>query len=103
MLCSWIQVGGFLPNLRERHGGSCWGWVCSPFSLFIWGSIPLYIPTPVFLFPFIFQGLVLLKRVSSLQEEAHKLEVEAQHLETEGLGKMEELWQAQRWRIFMGF
>ena len=24
MLHSWMQVGGLLPNLRERHGGSCW-------------------------------------------------------------------------------
>ena len=50
---------------------------------------PLYIPTPVFLFPFIFQGLDLLKKASSLREEAHRLEVEAQCLETEGLEKME--------------
>ena len=56
---------------------------------FICLSIPLYIPTPVFLFPFIFQGLVLLKRANFLWEEDHKLEVEAQCLETEGLRKME--------------
>ena len=65
------------------------GFALFSLSFFIWLSIPLYIPTPVFLFPFIFQGLVLLKRASSLWEEAHKIEMEAQHLETEGLGKME--------------
>ena len=53
----------------------------------MWFSTSLYIPTPVF--SFIFQGLDLLKRAGSLREEAHRLEVEAQHLETEGLGKME--------------
>ena len=42
---------------------------------------------PVF---FIFQGLDLLKRVGSLWEEAHKLEMEAQHLKVEGLEKIEE-------------
>ena len=52
-------------------------------------SISLHIPTPVFLFPFIFQGLDLMKRASSLQEEACRLEVGVQCLETEGLGKME--------------
>ena len=36
-----------------------------------------------------FQGLDLSKRASSLKEEAHQLEVEAQHLEAEGLGKVE--------------
>ena len=82
-----MQLGGFLPDLRERHKGFCWRWVYSLFS--IWLSIPLYIPTPVFLFPFIFKGLVLLKRASSLWEEAHKLEVEAQCLETEGLEMIE--------------
>ena len=64
MLHSWMQVGGFLPDLGERHGGFCWRWVCCLF--FIWLSIPLYICTLVFLFPFIFQGLFLLKRASSL-------------------------------------
>ena len=36
-----------------------------------------------------FQGLGLLKRVSSLKEEAHQLEEKAQHLQMEGLEKVE--------------
>ena len=90
MLHSWMQGGFPAQPEGEAWGSSCWKWVCSLFSLFfIWLSIPLYIPIPVFLFPFIFQGYVLLKRTSYLQEEAHKLDMEARHLDTEGLGKME--------------
>ena len=37
----------------------------------------------------LFQGLGMLKRVSSLKEDAHWLEEEAQCLDTEGLGKVE--------------
>ena len=44
--------------------------------------------TSLFLY-FFFQGLGLLKRVSSLKEEACQLEEEAQCLETEGLAKVE--------------
>ena len=82
--CKWgfpAQPEGEVQGLLLEVG------LLSPF--FIWLSIPLYILTPVFLFPFIFQGWVLLKRTSSLWEEACRIEVEAQHLETEGLGKME--------------
>ena len=84
-----LDANGGFPAIPE---GEAWGLLLevgllSPF--FIWLSIPLYILTPVFLFPFIFQGLVLLKRASSLWKEAYRIEVEAQHLETEGLGKME--------------
>ena len=54
----------------------------------MWLSTSLYIHTPVF--SFIFQGLDPLKRTGSLREEAHRLEMEMQCLETEELGKMEE-------------
>ena len=52
---------------------------CSPFN-------------PHFTSPFLcflFQGLGMLKRASSLKEEAHGLEEEAQQLQTKGLGKIE--------------
>ena len=66
--------------------GEAWGLLLelgllSPFS-FLYG----------FLFPFIFLPLYfssLFSFRSSLQEEAYRIEVEAQHLETQGLGKME--------------
>ena len=39
----------------------------------------------------------------TLWDEVHKLEMEAQHLESEGLEKMEmHQWQAQRQRVSMG-
>ena len=46
-------------------------------------------PPPVSPFIFSFIGAEFLQQASSLHEEAHKLESEAQCLETEGLEKME--------------
>ena len=56
---------------------------------FLFQLLFLYFPfyTSIFVLPF--QGLGMLKRVSSLKEEACRLEEEAQHLEMEGLGKVE--------------
>ena len=68
---------------------------CCPYGFLF----PLYIP--VFLFPIIFQGLDLLKRASSLREEACRLKAEAQHLETKGLGKMEVVVAGLRGRRFL--
>ena len=84
--------GGLPAHLEEE----AWGLLLEvslfsslPLFLPMWLSTSLYIPTPVFFF--IFQGLDLLKRVGSLWEDAHKLEMEAQCLEAEGLEKMEAL------------
>ena len=84
-------------------GASVRGDLLSSLSLLLlmWLSTSLFFPTPVF--SFIFQGLDLLKRAGSLRKKAHRLEIEAQHLETEALGKMEAKWQVQRWRVSMGF
>ena len=89
ILCSWVQVGGFPANPEEE----AWGLLLEvsllsslSLLLLVWLSTSLYIPTPVF--SFIFQGLDLLKRAGSMREEAHRLEMEAQCLETEGLEKM---------------
>ena len=70
--------------MRAIVGG---GFTLLSLFLLMWISTSLYICTPVF--SVIFQGLDLLKRAGSLWEEAHRLEVEAQHLENEALGKME--------------
>ena len=117
LVCRWVwewrrskggkQMGGRARDSMELEGGGGitsvrWGGgtkitLRSRFSLLAWHlyGIPsqlfflyflFYISIPVFLF---FQGLGLLKRVSSLKEEAHQLEEEAQHLEMEGLGKVE--------------
>ena len=86
------------PQIKGRRTLICFTVGCK------WGvPLFLFIFYPVFLFPFIFQGLVLLKRASSLQEEAHRIEVEAQHLETEGLGKMEAAVAGSEAEGFMGF
>ena len=48
------------------------------------------------------QGLDLLKWASSLHEEACRLEMEAQHLEMEGLAKMEAAVAGSEVEGFMG-
>ena len=82
--CKW---GGFPAHPEEE----AWGLLLevsllSSLSLFLpmWLSTSPYIPTPIF--SFIFQGLDLLERAGTLREEAHRLEMEVQHLET-GIGK----------------
>ena len=55
------------------------GFPCGFLLLFTF--LPLYF--------FIYKGLDLLKKVGALQEEAQKLDMEAEHLEACGLEKME--------------
>ena len=83
--------GGLPAQLEEE----AWGLLLevSLFSslpvFFLCGFLLLFTFLPKYFFTF--QGLDLLKRVGALWEEAQKLEMEAQHLEAEGLEKMEAL------------
>ena len=65
-----------------------------PCGFLLFTFLPLYF--------FIFQGLDLLKRAGSLWEEDHKLEMETQHLEAEGLEKMEALMAGSEAEGFYG-
>ena len=57
------------------------------YMAFLFWLFFLYFLSHILFLYFFFQGLRLLRRESSLKEEACQLEEEAQCLETEGLGK----------------
>ena len=86
-----LDGGGVLPaRLGKRHGAFNWGKPNLPsfpctFSDF-WECYSLI---SLSIFFFFLQGLSLLKHASSLHEETWWLEGEAQHLEMEGLEKLE--------------
>ena len=64
MLCSWLQVGGFLLIQRRRHGGFCCRWVYPLVSLFTnsHGFLLPFILLP--LYPILsFRGWVCWKRL----------------------------------------
>ena len=93
IICSWLEVEGF-PTLPEEDVQELLQEVG---SFFLSGTYMVFCSScSFFYFPFytsisvlLFQGLGMLKRASSLKEEAHTLEEEAQCLEMEGLGKVE--------------
>ena len=102
ILCSWVQVGGSLLNWRRRHGGFCWKWVYFLFSFGFYVTFNFFSHSYPCIF-FIFYRLDLLKRAGTLWEEAHKLEMASQHLEAEGLEKMEAAVAGWEMEVFMGF
>ena len=88
---SWVQVEGF-PALPEEEA---WGLLQEVGSLFLPDTYMTVFPycslfIPHFTSPFLcflFQGLGMLKTASSLKEEAHGLEEEAQQLKLKDRGK----------------
>ena len=88
ILCSWMEMGG-LPMLDEVEVQKLLQEVG---SLFLPDTYMAVFLTFSFLLPIsalTFQGLGMLRRASTLKEEACCLEEEAQQLEMEGLGKIE--------------
>ena len=85
-------MGGFPALPEEEAQGLLWevGSLFWPdtYMVFCSSSFFIFHLTSLFLY-FISRGLSMLKRASSLKEEPHRLDEEVQHLEMEGLGKME--------------
>ena len=89
ILRSWMQVGG-IPALDEGEARRLLQKAGSSFPFLTSFGFVFLFPQPIFTHVVLyFQGLGLLRRVSTMKEEAHRLEMAAQEIDTRGLEKVE--------------